>query len=138
MALMYLTHNEGKSVIAERFIRNLKGKIYEKMRADSSKCYLNYLNKLVKEYSNTYHCFTGKKVIDANYSALSKEIETNHKSPLELLSTKIFLVKVTLKIVQNEWFVIDCVKINPWTYKIRGLNEETVGSFYEKELLSKL
>ena len=69
---------------------------------------------------------------------MSQEIETNHKAPLELLSTKIFLVKVTLKIVPNELFVIDCVKINPWTYKIRGLNEETVGSFYEKELLSKL
>ena len=28
--LMYSTHNEGKSVIAERFIKNLKSKIYEK------------------------------------------------------------------------------------------------------------
>ena len=26
---MYLTHNEGKSVIAERFIRTLKNKIYK-------------------------------------------------------------------------------------------------------------
>ena len=28
--LMYLTHNEGKSVVAERFIRTMKGKIYRK------------------------------------------------------------------------------------------------------------
>ena len=28
--LMYSTHNEGKSVIAERFIRTLKSKIYKK------------------------------------------------------------------------------------------------------------
>ena len=28
--LIYLTHNEGKPVIAERFIRTLKAKIYEK------------------------------------------------------------------------------------------------------------
>ena len=28
--LMYLTHNEGKLVIAERFIRTLKAKIYKK------------------------------------------------------------------------------------------------------------
>ena len=27
---MYSTHNEGKSVVAERFIRNLKDKIYKK------------------------------------------------------------------------------------------------------------
>ena len=28
--LMYFTHNEGKSVIAERFIKTLKSKIYKK------------------------------------------------------------------------------------------------------------
>ena len=27
--LIYSTHNEGKSVIAERFIKTLKGKIYK-------------------------------------------------------------------------------------------------------------
>ena len=30
--LMYLTHNEGKSVVAERFIRTLKVKFYKKDR----------------------------------------------------------------------------------------------------------
>ena len=29
--VMYSTHNEGKSVVAERFIRTLKGKIYKYM-----------------------------------------------------------------------------------------------------------
>ena len=29
--LMYSTHNEGKSVVAERFIRALKSKIYKDM-----------------------------------------------------------------------------------------------------------
>ena len=41
----------------------------------------------------------------------------------------------------EEIFVIDSVlKINPWPYKIKDLNEEKIiGSFYEKELLlSKL
>ena len=47
--LMYLTHNEGKSVVTERFIRSLKGKIYKKMTANNSKSYLDYLNKLVDE-----------------------------------------------------------------------------------------
>ena len=28
--LMYLTHNEGNLMVAERFIRTLKGKIYKK------------------------------------------------------------------------------------------------------------
>ena len=30
---MYSIHNEGKSVVSERFIRTLKGKIYKKMTA---------------------------------------------------------------------------------------------------------
>ena len=29
--VMYSTHNEGKSVVAERFIRTLKGKVYKYM-----------------------------------------------------------------------------------------------------------
>ena len=53
--LMYSAHNEGKSVITERFIKTLKAKIYKKMTANNSKSYLRYLNKLVDQYNNTYH-----------------------------------------------------------------------------------
>ena len=51
--LMYSTCNEGKSVIAERFIKILKAEIYKKMTVDDSKYYLPYLNKLVDQYNNT-------------------------------------------------------------------------------------
>ena len=51
--LMNLTHNEGKSVVAERFIRTLKGKIHKNMTANESKSYLVYLDKLVDQYNNT-------------------------------------------------------------------------------------
>ena len=34
----YSTHNEGKSVVAERFIRTLKSKIYKYMTSISKKC----------------------------------------------------------------------------------------------------
>ena len=34
--LMHFAHNEGKSVVAERFIRILKGKIYKKMKHNDS------------------------------------------------------------------------------------------------------
>ena len=40
----YSTHSEGKSVVAERFIRTLKSKIYKKMTANNKKSYLGYLN----------------------------------------------------------------------------------------------
>ena len=53
---MYLTHIEGKPIIAERSIKDLKGKIYKK--ANNSKPCLSYLNKLVGEYNNTYQGYT--------------------------------------------------------------------------------
>ena len=52
---MYSTHNEGKSVVAERFIKTLKNKIYKHMTAISKNVYFNALNDPVDEYDNTYH-----------------------------------------------------------------------------------
>ena len=37
---MYLTHNKGKSVGVERFIKISKDKIYERMTANDRKFYL--------------------------------------------------------------------------------------------------
>ena len=52
---MYSTHNEGKSVVAERFIRTLKGKIYKYMTSLSKNVYIDTLDDIVDEYNNTYH-----------------------------------------------------------------------------------
>ena len=52
---MYLTHNEGKSVVAERFIRTLKIKIYKYMASISKNVYTDKLDDTVNEYNNTYH-----------------------------------------------------------------------------------
>ena len=45
--LMHSIHNEGNSVIAERFIKTLKAKICTEITANDSKTYLSYVNKLV-------------------------------------------------------------------------------------------
>ena len=52
---MYSTHNEGKSVIAERFIRTLKNKIYKYMTSISKNVYVDKLDNIVNKYNNTYH-----------------------------------------------------------------------------------
>ena len=51
---MYLTHYEGESVVAKRFVRlrTYKGKIYNKMTTIDTLSNLDYLNKLVDEYNN--------------------------------------------------------------------------------------
>lgn len=47
--LMYMTHNGCKSVIAERFIKNLKSKTYQKMTADASNPQIEYFDGLDNE-----------------------------------------------------------------------------------------
>ena len=71
--LMYFTHNEGKSVIVERFIKTLKSKIFKKITANDNKSYLSYLNKLVDQYNSTYHHSIDKKLINADHSSLTEK-----------------------------------------------------------------
>ena len=52
---MYSTHNEGKSVVAERFIRTLKNKIYKHMTTVGKNVYFDVLEDIVNKYNNTYH-----------------------------------------------------------------------------------
>ena len=52
---MYSTHNEGKSVIAEIFIRTLKNKIYKYMTSILKNLYIDKVDGIVNKYNNTYH-----------------------------------------------------------------------------------
>ena len=66
--LMNFTHNESKSVIAERFIKTLKSKIYKWVTANDSNSYLSYLlDNLVDQYNNSYYHSINKKPINADY-----------------------------------------------------------------------
>ena len=61
---MYSTHNEGKYVAAERFIRTLKTEIYRYMTAISKNLYINKLDDIVNKYNNTYHTTIKMKLVD--------------------------------------------------------------------------
>ena len=52
---MYSVHNEGKSVVAERFIRTLKNKIYKYMTSITKNVNIHKLCDIVDEFNNTYH-----------------------------------------------------------------------------------
>ena len=52
---MYSTYNEGKSVVAERFIRTLKNKIFKHMTAISKNVYFDVLDDIVNKYNNTVY-----------------------------------------------------------------------------------
>ena len=60
---MYSTNNEGKSVVAERFIRTIKNKIYKHMTLVSKNVYIDKLDDIVNEYNNAKHRTTKMKPI---------------------------------------------------------------------------
>ena len=61
---MYSTYSEGKSAVAERFIRNLKNKIFKQMAAVSKNVYFDAFDDIVDKYNNTVHKTTKMKLID--------------------------------------------------------------------------
>ena len=61
---MCLTYNEGKSVVAERFIRTLKNKTFNHMTAVSKNIYFDPLGNIVNKYNNTVHRTVKMKPID--------------------------------------------------------------------------
>ena len=74
---MYSIYNEGKSVVAERFIRTLKY-----MTSISKNVYIDKLDDTVNEYNNTYHRTIKMKpadVKDNTYINFKKEV--NDKDP---------------------------------------------------------
>ena len=52
---MYSTYNEGKSVLAKRFIRTLKNTIFKHMTANSKNVYFDELDDVVNKYNITIH-----------------------------------------------------------------------------------
>ena len=142
--VMYSTHNDRKSVIAERFIRTLKNKIYKYMTSISKNVYIDKLHNIVNKYNNTYHGTIKMKPIDVKdntYINIGKEVDD--KDPKFKVGDRVRTSKyknVFAKGYTRNWcgetFVIKKIKGTvPWTYVISDLNsEEIIGTFYEKEL----
>ena len=65
---MFSTHNAGKSVVAERFIRTLKNKVQKHMLAISKNVCIDKLDDIVNEYNNTYHRTIKMKPIEVKYN----------------------------------------------------------------------
>ena len=79
---MYSTYNEGKSVVAERFVKTLKTKIYKHMAAVSKNVYFDVLDNIVDEYNNTYHKTTKMKPIDVKCDTYAEyNVGSNEKHP---------------------------------------------------------
>ena len=121
---MYLTYNEGKSVVAERFIRTLKNKIFKHMTAISKNVYFDVLDDIVNKYNNTVHRTIKMKPIDVTSDSYAEYNEDSNKKVLnsklvimfEFQNTKTFLLKDILQIDQKKFLLLVKLKI-----QFRGL-----------------
>ena len=91
---MLSTHIEGKSAVAERFIRTLKNKIDKYMISISKNLYINKLDNIVDKFNKIYHGTIKIKFInikDNTYIDSSKEV--HEKYMFEYQKAQIFLLK---------------------------------------------
>ena len=141
--IMYSTYNEDKSVVAKRFIRTLKNKLYKHMTATGKNVYYDVLDDVVNEYNNTKHSTIKMKLIDFKNNKRVYIDEHNEKDGRFKVGDRVRISKfknIFTKGYTPNWssetFIVD--KINdtvPYTYNLKDLNdEEIIGSFYDKEL----
>ena len=136
---MYSTHSEGKYVIAERFIRTLRNKIYKYMTSISKNVYIDKLDDIVNKYRNTYHRTIKMKPDVVKLSTyINSSQEINHEDPkfrigniVRISKYKNIFVKGYVPNWSGEVFVMIKVKsIIPWAYVISDLkDQEIVGIF---------
>ena len=140
---------EEKSVVAERFIRTLKNKIYKHMASISKNVYYDVLDDIVNKYNNIYHKTIKMKPADVGdnsfteYNGIAFKEESNEKDLKFKVGDHVRISKfknVFAKDYTPNWseeiFIVKKIKNTVlWTYVISDLNgEEIVGSFHEKEL----
>ena len=139
---MYSTHNEGKSVVAERFIKTLKNKFFKHMTAISKNVFFDALDDTVNKYNNTVCRSIKMKPIDvtsdsyAEYNEDSDEKDPRFKDDdrVRVSKYKNIFAKEYVANWSEEVFVISKIKNRvPWTYVISDLNsEEITRAFFEK------
>ena len=141
---MYLTYNQEKSVVAERFIRTLKSSIFKHTISVSKNVYFDVLDDIVNKYNNTVHRSIKMKPIDVTSDSYAEYIEdSNEKDPkfkacdyVRISKYKNTFAKGYTQNWSEEVFVVSKNKNTvPWTYAISDLiGEPITGSFYKKEL----
>ena len=138
---MYSAHNEGKSVVAERFIWTIKKKIYKYMTSILKNLYIDKLDDIVHKYSNKKHRTIKMKPIDVKdntYIDFGKDNDPKFKvsDHVRISKYKNIFAKGYTPNWSEEVFVIKNIRNTvQWAYVIHDLNgEEITGTFYEKDL----
>ena len=121
---MHSTYNEGKSVVAERFIGTLKNKIYKHMTTILKNVYFDALDDIVDEYNNTYHETIKIKPVDVGDDSFAEYYEeSDEKYPKFKIGDHVRISKfknVFAKVYTRNWseeiFIVKKIKNTvPWT-----------------------
>ena len=134
--IMYSTFNEGKSVVAERFIRTLKNKLYKHMTATGKNVYYDVLDDVVNEYNKMKPKDVGdnKRVYIDEHNEKDGRFKVGDR--VRIFKFKNIFTKGYTPNWSKEILIVD--KVNgtvPYTYNLKDLNhEEIIGSFYDREL----
>ena len=141
---IHSTHNEGKSVVAERFIRTLKNKVYKYLISVPKNVCIDKLNDTVNKYSNTFHSTIKTKpagvksstYIDFNVGKNDKDPKFKANEHVRISKYQNIFAKGYTPNSSEKVLGIKRVKnIAPSTCVVSDLDgEEIVGKFYEKEL----
>ena len=140
---MYSTFNEGKSAVAERFLRTLKNKLVKHMTAVSKSVYFDVLDHIVNKYNNTVHRSIKMKPIDVTSDSYAEYNEDfNEKDPKFKVGDRVRISKyknIFAKGYSQNWSEVSVIteikNTVLWTYVISDLNGEPITeNFYEKEL----
>ena len=141
---MYSTQFEGKFVVAGRFIRTLKDKIYKYVTSKSKNVHIDKLDDMVNKCNNTYHRTIKMKPIDLKSKTyINSSKETNDIDPKFKIDDVVRMPKyksIFANVFTPNWpeesVVIKKVKSTiPCTYITNDLFEEEINTaFYKKEL----
>ena len=130
---MCSTYNEEKSVVADRFIRTLKNKIFKHVKAISKNVYFDVLDDIVDKYNNTvYRTIKMKRIDIVCNSYVEYNEDLNRKDPKFKVGDHVRISKyknIIAKGYTPNWldkaFVISKIKNTvPWIYAINDLNGE--------------
>ena len=149
---LYSTENEEKSCIIERFNRTIRQIMYQYFTANTTRKYIDILDKLVEKYNNTWHSSIKMTPIKASLKKNEPTVFLNlyptsknvsKQKPKFSLGDRVRITakkKTFAKGCTPNWtreiFEISQILFTaPITYRITDHNgEEIQGSFYEQEL----
>ena len=131
---MYLTHDEGKSFVAGRFIKTSKNEIHKYMTSISKNMYIDKLN-IVNKYNNIYHTTIKKNPSALNQAYILTLNKENNKEGsnfkvgdiVRISKYKNIFAKGFVPNWSEEVFVIKKVNV---ICDVKS--EETAPTFYEK------